>query len=149
MRKFVLLFLLSATVFGGATERYLELGEKRMAKAHKAKKNATRLSHIRAAQYFFKRAKKAGEAGLVSSLNLETRIYYDRKSLPLATKRNAAALKLAPKDKTALDLKEKIAKARDKDIYDKDTGNTAIQRIRNRRIRNGVPLRNRGRARRR
>ncbi|MDH3590686.1 MAG: hypothetical protein OER88_02320 [Planctomycetota bacterium] len=148
MRTTIAILALAAAVLAGPQERYLELGRKRMAKLAKAKTNATKLSHIRAARYYFKRAKKAGAADLVKALNSETAIYYWRKSLSLATKRNEEALKISPKDKTALRWRAAIEKAREKDIYE-DAGTTAIQRVRARRARNGVPLRNRGRARRR
>ncbi len=113
----------------------------------KAKSNAQRLRAVRKARYYFKRAQATPE--LVRALNLETGVYYSRKSLSLAKKRNAAALKLAPKDKHALRLRDAIEKAAKKDIYESVDGIVSVNRVRSRRLAAGVPLRDRGVARRR
>ncbi len=149
MRKLILLLALASVAAAGRQERYLELGRTRLKRFDKAKSNATRLRHLRAARYYFTRARKAGQADLVRTLNREGGIYYARKSLSLAEKRNASALKLAPGDPTALRLQAAIRKAKKSDIYESVDGLVGINRVRARRLRSGVPLRDRGRARRR
>ncbi len=149
MRKLILLFALAAVADAGREERYLELGRKRLERFDRAKSNATRLKRLRAARYYFTKAGKAGQADLVRTLNREAGIYYARKSLSLAEKRNASALRLTPGDRTALRLQVAIRKAKKFDIYENVDGLVGINRVRARRQRSGVPLRNRGRARRR
>ncbi len=148
-RKLILLFALAAVAAAGRQERYLELGSKRLERFDKAKSNATRLKQLRAARYYFAKAGKAGQADLVRTLNRESGICYARKSLSLAEKRNASALKLAPGDPTALRLQAAIRQSKKSDIYENVDGLIGINRVRARRLRSGVPLRDRGRARRR
>ena len=148
MRTAVVILLLAAVVAAGAKEdRYKGLGERQLERFQKAKSNAQRLRAVRKACYYFKRAKATPER--VRALNLETGVYYSRKSLSLAKKRNAAALKLAPKDKDALRLRDAIEKAAKKDIYESVNGIVSVNRVRSRRLAAGVPLRDRGVARRR
>ncbi len=150
MRRTAIILVLGAAALAGKREdRYLTLGRVQFARFQKATSNADRLKRLRKARVFFKKAKAGGVADLVKTLNHETGVYYIRKSLSLAQKRNAAALKLAPKDKTALRLRAAIAKAKKKDIYESVDGIVGINRVRARRLATGVPLRNRGRSRRR
>ncbi len=146
------------------TQAHLEKGRMTLAKLEEAVSDAPRLQILDRALYFLRRARalaianaepefRAVEAEitplLVDTLNRQTAIYYGRKSLPLAKKRNAEALALAPKDKPALALAAAIEKADKEDIYESVTGLVAIDRVRARRLAMGVPLRDRGLARRR
>ena len=149
MRRLLVLTLLAAAVAAGKREqRYVKLGQAQVATADKGKSNSSRLRRLRRATYYFKRAGKDGVPDLVKTLNRTAALYYSRKSLSLAEKRVDEALKLAPKDKDALALQTAIKKAKDTDIYD-SVGAVAVSRIRARRLAAGVPLRNRGLARRR
>ncbi len=149
MRRLLILTLFAAAVAAGKREqRYVKLGQAQLAGADKSKSNSSRLRRLRRATYYFKRAGKDGVPDLVRTLNRTAALYYDRKSLSLAEKRVKEALKLAPKDKDALALQAAIKKAKETDIYD-SVGTVAINRVRARRLAAGIPLRNRGLAKRR
>ncbi|MCZ6787127.1 MAG: hypothetical protein O7E54_08180 [Planctomycetota bacterium] len=149
MRRLFILTLLTAAVAAGKREqRYVKLGQAQLAAADKSKSKSSGLRRLRRATYYFKRAGKDGVPDLVRTLNRTAALYYGRKSLSLAEKRINEALKLAPKDKDALALQAAIKKAKATDIYD-SVGTVAINRVRARRLAAGIPLRNRGLAKRR
>lgn len=150
MRTFGILLLLAlAAGAGKREERYKKLGQAQLDAVAKANSNASRLKRLRRAKLYFERAKADGVDGLVETLNRLAGLYYSRKSLPLAEKRNAEALKLKPADKRALALQAAIRQAKEKDIYESVDGVVGIDRVRARRLATGVPLRDRGVARRR
>ena len=148
MRTSLCLAALAVLVWAGAREdRYKELGQNQLDRFEKDDSDSARLRHLRKAVVYFKKADDA--AGQVRALNLETGIYYKRKSLSLAEKRNAEALKLAPEDRDALKLRDAIRQAKEKDIFEEVDGIVGINRVQARRLATGVPLRDRGLARRR
>jgi hypothetical protein len=86
-------------------------------------------------------------ADLVTSFVTESEIHFKRGSLPLAKGRALDALELDPDDSRALNLIVMIRDAETTDVYDKNQGAAAIDRIRARRAAAGIPLRDRGAAR--
>lgn len=83
-------------------------------------------------------------AGLVRAYDGQAEVYYDRGSLTLARRQNAAALEIDATDDRARNLKVMIEAAEQKDILDKANGQTALTRITERRAAAGMPLRERG-----
>jgi hypothetical protein len=83
-------------------------------------------------------------AGLVRAYDGESEIYYVRRSLPLAMDRAYDALDIDPQDPRAANLVVMIDDAARTDIYSKYQGVAAIERIRDRRAAEGIPLRDRG-----
>jgi hypothetical protein len=141
-----------------ATTR-LEQGEREMSRARKLTTNSAKLDawdraivRLRQARETawkgtgasFEEVQKFAYAGLVRSLTAEAEIYFAKKSLPLAKKRNDAALDLDPNDARARNLAVMIRDAEEADIYDVHQGATAVNRIRDRRAAVGLPLRDRG-----
>ena len=137
----------------------LEQGEREMSKARASKTTAgklqawdraiTRLREARTASWqgtgaSFEEIQKYSYAGLVRSLTAQAEIYFERKSLPLAKKRNNEALSLDPSDARAQNLAVMITAAEEEDIYDVHQGAGVVNRIRDRRAAAGLPLRDRG-----
>lgn len=142
----------------------LEKGDEQLSKVSKLKSNAEKLQVLDRALYFLRKAHGVVPQGeeeavvtlrarvaksLVRALDDAAEIYYVRKSLTLAQKRNEEARAINSQDPRAHTLSEKIAEAKETDIYELITGETAIQRIRDRRAQMGLPLRDRGPATRR
>jgi hypothetical protein len=86
-------------------------------------------------------------ADLVTAFVGESEIHYQRGSLPLAKRRALDALELDPDDSRARNLIVMIRDAEATDVYDRNQGTAAIDRIRARRAAAGMPLRDRGAAR--
>ena len=83
-------------------------------------------------------------SGLVNAYVAQAEIYYGRGSLPSAKRQNEAALAIDPLDGRARNLKAMIEAAEETDILDKSVGDTALERIQERRASAGMPLRERG-----
>ena len=89
------------------------------------------------------------ESGLIAALNVKTRVYLVRGSLPKAKRLNEAALAYETVSVTALKLRVEIQKAILVDVYERIDGRHGIDRLRERHDAIGAPLRDRGAARRR
>lgn len=87
--------------------------------------------------------------GLVRAYVAQAEIYFDRGSLTSARRQNEAALAIDATDGRARNLKVMIEAAEETDIWDKNNGGVAIDRISERRAAAGLPLRERGAATRR
>lgn len=124
--------------------RKLVLADRALAKLHRA--HALQKLHAKAVG---KALGRSIEAALICGLNLKTRVYLQRGSLPRAKRLNDAALSLATVNIEALKLRVAIQKAMLVDVYEQIEGRQGIQRLRARHATAGSPLRNRGGARRR
>ncbi len=158
--------LLSVAFADKASDRLLKRvdahvtkGKERVDGLSKLKTNAKRLKALDRSLYNLRTARKlakgsqdekvvalakTADSELVRALNGQTEIYYVRKSLPLAKKRNDEALAVNPKDARALKLAKWISDALEHDIYEELRNTVAIQRFKARRRAAGVPLRDRG-----
>ena len=83
-------------------------------------------------------------SGLVRAYDAQTEIYFDRGSLTQAKRLNESALAIDATDFRARNLKVMIEDMERTDILDKDVGQVALDRIRQRRADAGMPLRDRG-----
>jgi len=143
---------------------HLKRGEQKLALVPELQKNAARLRTLDRSLYYLRKARtiSAKQKGaefsaltekvnpvLVRALVDQASIYYARTSLKMADKRVDEALSIVPEDASALRLKKAIRVARETDIYEQFQGTAAINRIRARRAAAGIPLRDRGAARRR
>lgn len=136
----------------------LEKGDRLLGEATKVKTNAGRLNALDRSLYFLRRARTLAPAGesrfatvrtsastsVVQALGDQAEIYYQRKSLSLATKRVDEILAIDANDPRARNLAGMIASAKSTDVYAGGVGTVAIQRIRERRAAAGIPLRDRG-----
>lgn len=144
-------------------EAHLTRGQEQLDKESKQDANAAKLRTLDRALYFYERAEKlAGDRDetefdapetkartkRVEALNRQARIHFERKSLDRAEEKAKAVLELDKDNALAKATLELIRKERDEDVFD-ELGNTAIDRIKARRRAAGIPLRDRGRARRR
>jgi len=167
MRVLGLLALIALVAAGAEPDRttaraeaHLKRGQQAL-DAAKAAKGAGRFHAFGRAVYFLGQsnelATKAGNAkllgearkGLVDALIGRGAAYYERKSLPSAKADVLRALQLDPKSARAQALLAAIRKAEDEDIFESVEGVVGIDRVRERRLAAGVPLRDRGVARRR
>jgi hypothetical protein len=135
-------------------------GREALAKAVGTEGSA-RLHALRRAVYFLSRAeelaakttdvklKGAARRSLVDALVKQGAAHYQRRSLPRARASAERALALDPSNAKAKALLAAIRKAEDEDIFESVDGVVGIDRVRARRLAAGVPLRDRGVARRR
>jgi hypothetical protein len=140
---------------------YLKRGLEAVEAANSARTAGQRLHALARADFLLGRADglaaKAGDLGLESRARvalIDARIrkaaaYYERKSLPSAKETVLQALALDPSNAAAKALLAAIEKAEDEDVFDSVDGVVGIDRVKARRLAAGVPLRDRGVARRR
>ena len=141
---------------------HLTRGQEQLDKEAKQTKNASKLRTLDRALYFYGRADKLSRARKeaefaeplkkarakqVETLNRQALIHFARKSLARSEAKVKAVLKIDPKNALAKATQRLIDEERKGDIYD-GQGDAAIDRIRARRRAAGLPLRDRGRARR-
>ena len=144
-------------------QAHLTKGQEQLDKEAKQKRNSLKLRTLDRALYFYGRAEKLADkrseaefeapktsarAKRVEALNRQSRIYFERKSLEKAEDKAKAVLEIDKNNALAKATLALIQKERDEDIFD-DLGNTAIDRVKARRRAAGIPIRDRGRARRR
>jgi len=137
----------------------LEKGQELLNQARKEKTNGAKLDALDRALYFLRRAhsttpkgeadasgvlRRDVDATLVRALDDQAEIYYARKSLSLAKKRDQEALAIDRQDARARVLADLIYQVESTDIFTAYQGTIAIQRIRDRRAAVGMPLRDRG-----
>lgn len=137
----------------------LEKGRRELTRVARADTNSERLYALDRALLFLRRARTTAlksnalpymnlrenvDDDLVAALNAQTEIYYGRKSLNLAEKRNTEAISVDPRDPQARIYTDLIAEAKSTDIYTEYQGSVAVNRIRDRRADVGLPLRDRG-----
>ncbi len=166
MRKLALLALVAVAAAEperdlARAQAHLTRGRERLTKARAAQGNAQRLQMLERAEFFLGRADRIAAKIPDAALRDEIRstlvdatvrtgaVYYERRSLPRARRTVERALGLDPQDAKAKALLAAIRKAEDTDVFESVDGVVAIDRLQGRRLEAGVPLRDRGVARRR
>lgn len=168
MRILGLLGLVAVIAAGAEPERtlaraqaHLKRGDAALGAARAAKTAGQRLHALRRAEHYLRRADdlaaKTADLGLQSRARVTlveamvqvSGAYYERKSLPRAKEKVLGALALDPSSAKAKALLAAIEKAEDEDIFESVDGLVGIDRLQARRLEAGVPLRDRGGARRR